>query len=80
MVFWCVFFFELKTAYEVLRSDWGSDVFSADLLFWGFIFFLIVFWFARAAAPRRTQAQKGKIKVELARGERVGAKEEEKAP
>src|SRR6056297_3787807 len=25
------FFFQQKTAYEILRSDWGSDVCSSDL-------------------------------------------------
>src|SRR6056297_4308262 len=28
----CFFFFKQKTAYEILRSDWGSDVCSSDLL------------------------------------------------
>src|SRR3546814_4984266 len=28
----CVFFFKLKTAYEMRISDWSSDVFSSDLL------------------------------------------------
>src|SRR6056297_3404681 len=27
----CVFFFKQKTAYEILRSDWSSDVCSSDL-------------------------------------------------
>src|SRR6056297_4216990 len=27
----CFFFFKQKTAYEILRSDWGSDVCSSDL-------------------------------------------------
>ena len=27
------FFFEQKTAYEILRSDWSSDVCSSDLEF-----------------------------------------------
>src|SRR6056297_2123630 len=29
--FLCVFFFKQKTAYELLRSDWSSDVCSSDL-------------------------------------------------
>src|SRR6056297_2257594 len=28
----CFFFFKQKTAYEILRSDWSSDVCSSDLL------------------------------------------------
>src|SRR6056297_4053186 len=37
MVFFCFFvffffFFKQKTAYEILRSDWSSDVCSSDLL------------------------------------------------
>src|SRR3546814_5928204 len=31
-VFWCVFFFKQKTAYEMRISDWSSDVCSSDLL------------------------------------------------
>ena len=27
----CIFFFTQKTAYEILRSDWSSDVSSSDL-------------------------------------------------
>src|SRR6056297_2986611 len=27
----CFFFFKQKTAYEILRSDWSSDVCSSDL-------------------------------------------------
>src|SRR6056297_3914612 len=30
----CFFFFKQKTAYEILRSDWGSDVCSSDLGAW----------------------------------------------
>src|SRR3546814_2577872 len=30
-VFYCVFFFKQKTAYEVRISDWSSDVCSSDL-------------------------------------------------
>src|SRR6056297_3347535 len=29
--FSCFFFFKQKTAYEILRSDWSSDVCSSDL-------------------------------------------------
>src|SRR6056297_1234095 len=28
---WVFFFFKQKTAYEILRSDWSSDVCSSDL-------------------------------------------------
>src|SRR6056297_2198049 len=28
----CIFFFKQKTAYEILRSDWSSDVCSSDLV------------------------------------------------
>src|SRR3546814_9204983 len=28
----CIFFFKQKTAYELLISDWSSDVCSSDLL------------------------------------------------
>src|SRR3546814_10519543 len=31
-VFFCVFFFKQKTAYEMRISDWSSDVCSSDLL------------------------------------------------
>src|SRR3546814_11070032 len=31
MVFFCVFFFKQKTAYEMRISDWSSDVCSSDL-------------------------------------------------
>src|SRR3546814_15013619 len=30
-LFWCVFFFKQKTAYEMRISDWSSDVCSSDL-------------------------------------------------
>src|SRR6056297_906004 len=33
MFFIVFFFFKQKTAYEILRSDWSSDVCSSDLLF-----------------------------------------------
>src|SRR5213075_2471574 len=29
---YCVFFFKQKTAYEITRRDWSSDVCSSDLL------------------------------------------------
>src|SRR3546814_7336388 len=29
---WCVFFFKQKTGYEMLISDWSSDVCSSDLI------------------------------------------------
>src|SRR3546814_4651030 len=32
-VFYVVFFFKQKTAYEMRISDWSSDVCSSDLLF-----------------------------------------------
>src|SRR3546814_2941599 len=32
MLFFCVFFFKQKTAYEMRISDWSSDVCSSDLL------------------------------------------------
>src|SRR3546814_11614480 len=32
MLFYCVFFFKQKTAYEMRISDWSSDVCSSDLL------------------------------------------------
>src|SRR3546814_4326582 len=31
VVFYCVFFFKQKTAYEMRISDWSSDVCSSDL-------------------------------------------------
>src|SRR3546814_10763034 len=31
-VFFCVFFFKQKTAYEMRISDWSSDVCSSDLM------------------------------------------------
>src|SRR3546814_8864458 len=31
LVFWYVFFFKQKTAYEMRISDWSSDVCSSDL-------------------------------------------------
>ncbi len=31
------FFFKQKTAYEILASDWSSDVCSSDLMFQAFI-------------------------------------------
>src|SRR3546814_9720733 len=31
IVFWFVFFFKQKTAYEMRISDWSSDVCSSDL-------------------------------------------------
>src|SRR5881396_4005567 len=30
-MFWFFFFFKQKTAYEMVRSDWSSDVCSSDL-------------------------------------------------
>src|SRR3546814_9454945 len=33
LVFFCVFFFKQKTAYEMRISDWSSDVCSSDLPF-----------------------------------------------
>ena len=27
----CFFFFQQKTAYEIMSDDWSSDVFSSDL-------------------------------------------------
>src|SRR3546814_12694492 len=30
-MFWCIFFFKQKTAYEMRISDWSSDVCSSDL-------------------------------------------------
>ncbi len=30
-MFYCLFFFKQKTAYEILASDWSSDVCSSDL-------------------------------------------------
>src|SRR3546814_2666870 len=32
-LFWCLFFFKQKTAYEMRISDWSSDVCSSDLAY-----------------------------------------------
>src|SRR5213075_3532037 len=32
MVYFCFFFFKQKTAYEITRRDWSSDVCSSDLI------------------------------------------------
>src|SRR6187397_23823 len=42
ILFFCFFFFKQKTAYEMVYSDWSSDVCSSDL--------------ATTSRPRRTAA------------------------
>ena len=40
-VYFFVFFFKQKTAYEILTCDWSSDVCSSDLVLMAFFCFLL---------------------------------------